>query len=96
MADQKWWLYILETVYGQLYTGITTDVERRLKEHTLGAPRGARALRGKAPLQLRYCRLIGDKGQALRLEYAVKRLPRTRKMALVTGEIAFEDAVTRR
>ena len=90
MTERVWWLYILETVHGQLYTGITTDVERRLKEHTAGAPRGARALRGKAPLQLRYRCRVGEKGQALRAEYAVKRLPRARKLDLVKGVLAFD------
>lgn len=93
MTGGVWWLYILETVYGQLYTGVTTDVERRLKEHTAGAPRGARALRGKSPLQLRYSRLIGDKSRALRAECAVKRLPRVRKLALVEGMIEFEEVL---
>lgn len=96
MTDGIWWLYIIETSHGQLYTGITTDVERRLKEHTAGAPRGARALRGKAPLTLRYRCLVGERGEALRAEYAVKRLTRARKLALVDGKLAFSEVLTGR
>ena len=93
MTSSVWWLYIIENVYGQLYTGITTDVERRLKEHEAGAPRGARALRGKGPLQLRYTCQVGEHSLALRAEYAIKRLPRPRKLALVMGDLAFDDVI---
>lgn len=91
MISSVWWLYLIENAYGQLYTGITTDVERRLKEHQAGAPRGARALRGKGPLQLRYCCLVGEQRLALRVERVIKRLPRARKLALVNGNLAFDD-----
>lgn len=93
MTSSVWWLYIIENVYGQLYTGITTDVERRLKEHEAGAPRGARSLRGKGPLQLRYTCQVGEHSLALRAEYAIKRLPRPRKLALVMGDLAFDDVI---
>lgn len=91
--DAAWWLYILETVHGQLYTGVTTDVDRRFEEHTKGAPKGARALRGKAPLILRYRCIIGSKSAALRAEYAVKRLPRTRKLDLIAGSVALSELI---
>ena len=94
MADSKWWLYIVETCYGHFYTGVTTDVARRLKEHTQGAPRGARALRGKGPLQLRYKRCIGTRSQAQQIEYAVKQLPRSRKSALINDECLLEMLVS--
>lgn len=67
-----WHLYLIETAGGSLYTGITTDVSRRLIEHESG--RGAKALRGKGPLRLVYQEPVGTRSQALRLEAAVKRL----------------------
>ncbi|MGJ7458080.1 GIY-YIG nuclease family protein [Halomonas sp. RA08-2] len=67
-----WHLYLLETAGGALYTGITTDVARRLAEHAAG--RGAKALRGKGPLTLRHWEPVGSRGEALRLEACVKRL----------------------
>ena len=48
--NQSWQLYIVRTAAGALYTGITTDVTRRVNQHQSG--RGARALRGKGPLDL--------------------------------------------
>ncbi|SEM64004.1 GIY-YIG nuclease family protein [Halomonas caseinilytica] len=71
-AACQWHLYVIEMANGALYTGITTDVERRLAEHRAG--RGAKALRGKGPLQLVYQQAVGDRGEALRLEAGVKRL----------------------
>lgn len=91
MTDPKWWLYIVETRYGHFYTGISTDVARRLKEHRSGTPRGARALRGKGPLTLRYTRCIGTKSHALRIEYAIKQLSHSRKSALLSDECALEQ-----
>jgi len=71
-AERLWYLYLVETAAGALYTGISTDVDRRLAEHRAG--RGAKALRGKGPLTLVHRECIGDHGAALRQEAAVKRL----------------------
>lgn len=67
-----WHLYVIETASGSLYTGITTDVERRLAEHRAG--RGAKALRGRGPLALVHQERVGERGEALRREAAIKRL----------------------
>ena len=72
---------------GALYTGITTDVARRLAEHTRGA--GARSLRGKGPLALVLARAVGPRGLALRLEHRIKRLPKTRKEQLLVHASAI-------
>ena len=74
-----WHLYVVETASGTLYTGITTDVARRLAEHAAG--RGAKALRGKGPLTLRHSEPVGEHGEALRREAEIKRLSATRKRA---------------
>ncbi|UYG08612.1 GIY-YIG nuclease family protein [Halomonas sp. M4R1S46] len=76
-APADWHLYVIETAGGALYTGITTDVTRRLAEHRAG--RGAKALRGKGPLVLLYHERVGERGEALRREAAVKRLSATAK-----------------
>ncbi|WP_163559433.1 GIY-YIG nuclease family protein [Halomonas sp. NO4] len=68
----RWYLYVIETAGGALYTGITTDVARRLAQHAAG--RGAKALRGRGPLTLVHQEAVGSRGEALRLEAAVKRL----------------------
>ncbi|WP_290908767.1 GIY-YIG nuclease family protein [Halomonas sp.] len=74
-----WHLYLLETAGGALYTGITTDVDRRLAEHAAG--RGAKALRGKGPLTLRHREPVGSHGDALRREAEIKRLSAAGKRA---------------
>ncbi len=75
-----WYLYMLETASGALYTGITTDVARRVAEHA-GGKRGARALRGKGPLTLVHQQAVGTHSEALRLEAGIKRLSAAAKRA---------------
>lgn len=91
MADQ-WSLYLVRTASGSLYTGITTDVERRFSEHQAGAPKGARSLWGKGPLTLAFSAPAGDRSRASRLEWRVKRWPKARKEALVAGVLSLQDA----
>lgn len=79
-AEAVWFLYVIETAAGALYTGITTDVERRLREHR-GSKRGARALRGKGPLVLRHYQAVGSHSEALKLEASLKRLSAADKRA---------------
>lgn len=76
-APVTWYLYMVETRQGGLYTGITTDVVRRLAQHEAG--RGAKALRGRGPLALLHHEPVGSHGEALRLEAEVKRLSAARK-----------------
>ncbi|MGJ8515263.1 GIY-YIG nuclease family protein [Carnimonas bestiolae] len=91
-ATGEWWLYVIETAAGRLYTGITTDVERRFNEHCEGK-RGARALRGKGPLTLRFSVPVGDRSMALKREYAFKQLARADKLAVVEGRQWLEKAL---
>ena len=83
-----WYLYIIRCHDGTLYTGTTTDVERRLAEHSAG--KGARYLKGRSPLTLVLQHRIGDKGLALRAEARVKRLSRQNKEKLVSDPSSFE------
>jgi putative endonuclease len=83
-------LYIVRCADGTLYTGIATDVEKRIAEHADG-PRGARFLRGKGPLKLVFSAAAGDRATASRLEYRVKRLPRSEKLALIAGRRDLRD-----
>ena len=85
-ADSCWFVYILRTRTGSLYTGISTDVERRVHEHREGK-RGARSLRGQAPLQLVWHCSAPDRSAASKLEAAVKRLPKRDKERIVRGEL---------
>ena len=73
-------VYILRCKDGTLYTGVTTDVTRRVRDHATG--RGARYTRGRGPFAVVHVEEIGPRGDALRRELAVKRLPRAEKLAL--------------
>lgn len=78
-----WYLYILRCRDGSLYTGITTDVEKRLEAHRCG--KGAKYTRGRGPLELVYRERCGDHSQALKRELEIKALPREAKLALIEG-----------
>jgi putative endonuclease len=84
---------MVRTARGALYTGITTDVKRRFEEHQAGAPRGARSLRGKGPLELVFSADAGDRSRASKLEWQIKQWPRSRKEALARGELSLPDDV---
>lgn len=90
----SWFLYLIRTADNRLYTGITTDTARRLQQHQTG--KGARALRGKGELTLVFAEPVGDRSQALRLEYRIKQLPKREKERLVAGEITLADLFTER
>lgn len=79
--DTTWYLYILRCADGSLYTGITTDVERRLEEHRSG--KGAKYTRGRGPLKLVYREVCGSHSDALKREYAVKQLVRKDKLEMI-------------
>ena len=76
-----WYLYVLRCGDGTFYTGITTDVERRLEAHRQG--RGAKYTRGRGPLELAYQEECGTHSEALKREYTVKRLTREEKEDLI-------------
>ncbi|MBT8145778.1 MAG: GIY-YIG nuclease family protein [Gammaproteobacteria bacterium] len=86
-------LYILRTADARLYTGITTDLERRFAEHSQGGQLGAKALRGRAPLQVVYTSPFNDRSQASVAEYRVKRLTRAAKERLIAGDISMQSVL---
>jgi len=82
-----WYLYLIRCRDGSLYTGISTDVERRFAAHQ--ANRGARRLRGRGPLELVFTQPLGDRSLALRVEHRIKRWSRADKERLLRGEAAL-------
>ncbi|PXX89718.1 hypothetical protein DIT71_14500 [Marinobacter vulgaris] len=91
----QWFIYMVRTARGALYTGITTDVARRFTEHQAGAPKGARSLRGKGPLELAFAAEARDRAAASKLEWQLKQWPRKRKEALIRGEVTLPDITGR-
>jgi putative endonuclease len=82
-ASEPWFVYIARCADGTLYTGIAKDVVARIAAHDAG--KGARYTRGRGPLRVEAVRKCAEKGDALRLELAVKRLTRAEKEALTVG-----------
>ncbi len=79
-----WSVYIVRCRNGALYTGIATDVRRRIAEHARNDGRGAKYLRGKGPLELVFVTAAGSRENAQRIESRIKRLPKSRKEELVS------------
>ena len=80
-VDNKWYLYILRCKDNTLYTGITTDIEKRLEAHRSG--KGAKYTRGRTPLELVYREECENHSHALRREWEIKKLARTEKDKLI-------------
>jgi putative endonuclease len=78
----SWQVYIIEADDGTLYTGITTDLERRFAEHLQG-PRGARYFGGRRPVRVIYREAAADRSAACRREAEIKSLNRKAKLKLV-------------
>jgi putative endonuclease len=77
----SWSVYLARCADATLYCGIAPDVKARIAAHDAG--KGARYTRGRGPLEVLVVRRCRDQGTALRIEYAVKRLSRAAKLALV-------------
>ena len=73
-----WWLYVLECRGGVLYTGIARDVDARFEAHSRGA--GAMFTRLNPPVRILGRARVATQGQALRAEYALKKLSRAGKL----------------
>lgn len=81
----SWYLYVAKCRDESLYTGITTDISRRIKEHN--AKKGAFYTKSKTPLKLVYQEVLPNQSEALKREAAIKRLTRKEKLVLITGEL---------
>ena len=79
--EEKWYLYILRCKDNTLYTGITTDVLRRLEAHRSG--KGAKYTRGRAPLELVYQECCGTHSDALKREWEIKAMGRAKKEEMI-------------
>ncbi|WP_076608950.1 GIY-YIG nuclease family protein [Natronorubrum thiooxidans] len=74
-------VYVLECADGSLYTGYTSDLERRVREHNAGD--GAKYTRGRTPVELKYTERFESKSTAMSREYEIKQLTRREKERLV-------------
>ena len=79
---KPWYVYLIRMGSGMLYTGISTEPERRLQEHK-GSPKGAKSLRGKGPLTLEWQTKVANRSQASVIESRIKRMNRAEKENII-------------
>jgi putative endonuclease len=79
-----WYVYMLQCADGTLYTGVTTDIKRRIKEHNgEGAVgKGAKYTKARRPVRLAYSEPVADRSAAQMREYALRQLTRAEKEEL--------------
>ena len=85
MSLSPWYVYILRCSDDSLYTGVTTDLARRVEEHNQGS-RGARYTRARRPVQLVYHEEAENRSIAQRREYAIRTLPGPAKRRLIRAD----------
>jgi putative endonuclease len=83
MRIGPWFVYIIENEKRHLYTGITTDLERRFKEH-LGSKKGAKFFHTGQPISMVFKKEFMNRSLASKYEYYIKSLTRTQKLRLIS------------
>ena len=92
MTDtQKWVVYIVECADGTLYTGVSTDLSRRLRQHNGELKGGAGYTRARRPVRLVWSEAAADRAGVQRREYVVRRLKVGDKRLLVEGKKSNVD-----
>lgn len=82
MSSTSWHVYIIQASDGSLYTGITTDVQRRFNEH-LSGNQGAKYFQGRKPEKIVYVEDGHDRSSASKREAEIKKLRREQKLQLI-------------
>ena len=88
---ETWWLYVLECRGGVLYTGIAKDVDARFAAHVKGT--GAKFTRMKKPLRILARVEMASRGEALRAEHALKKLPRAEKLMFLLAHCDSKESI---
>lgn len=83
MRIHIYFVYILRCSDGSYYTGITTDLKRRVAEHNSG--KGARYTKGRLPVRLIYSHICIGRAEALREEASIKKMSKDQKYSMITG-----------
>jgi len=82
----NWHVYIVECSDGTFYTGISNNVDKRIREHNLGI--GSKYTRGRRPVKLLARWNCADKSHASKMEYKIKRLTREAKLrSIINGQV---------
>ena len=80
-STSPWVVYVVQCSDGSLYTGITNDLAKRVAAHNSG--KGAKYVRSRLPVVLRYAKVVGTRGRAAQEEANIKSLSRSEKLALI-------------
>lgn len=91
MENNCWLLYILRNERNALYTGITTDIDRRLTEHKTKNRKGAKFTRGCKELRLVFQCKIGSRSQALKVEAKIKQLKKINKEKIIDSKLTKKE-----
>jgi putative endonuclease len=91
MNRKSWFLYILRNEKNALYTGITTDIDRRLSEHKSKTRKGAKFTRSCKDLSLVFQCEIGTQSQALKVEAKIKQLKKINKEKIITSTFTKKE-----
>ena len=88
LDSSSWWVYLILTESQHLYTGITTNPERRFQEHLAThegtGKKGAKFFRGHKPVKLAYQETAKNRSEASKREIAIKKLPKKKKLLLIS------------
>jgi len=89
-GSSLWSVYLILTESERIYTGITTDPERRFQEHLATyegkGTKGAKFFRGHKPVKLVYREAAENRSEASKREIAIKKLPRNKKLQLIASD----------
>lgn len=83
IADVSWFVYILRCADDTLYTGITTDINKRIEQHNGAHNKGAKYTRNRQPVQLVYQETSHSRSDASKREYSIKSLKKIQKECLI-------------
>ncbi len=90
--NDNWYVYMVRCSDQTIYTGITTDLEKRIKAHN-SENGGARYTKSRRPVTLVYARRTGSQSDAAKLEYQIKKMPRKSKILLIEEKKYFLGAI---
>ena len=85
--NQLWFVYIIEGSDDKLYTGITTDLLRRWRQHSGEIRNGAKYFRGRKPRELVYWEIWETRSEASKREAQIKKFDRAKKLELISERI---------
>lgn len=83
MQEKVWYVYIVKCSDKTLYTGITTGLDRRIKEHNSSDTKGAKYTKTRRPVSLVYREVVRSRSEAMKREHQIKKLKKSQKLQLL-------------